>query len=611
MSWPSEFATMFTSASAIESSAYARSSMSSPRTNPADTAATLRRSGDGVILRTACARATYPPVIAAVRVPPSAWITSQSTITLREPSALTSTTVRSGARFDARDVAHEALIRLAKSGLRIEALLARRADEIEEQLAEKFGIVHVDRQIDTRRHHPHARRAFLQPLGREQRGEILRHPTQHALLAVRALRSLGALLTLDALPLAEQVAALDRNAVEDVRMTAHELLAQALRDVRDIEGTLFVGELRVDRDLEQEITELVAQPFEIAGVERFQRLVRLFEQMGTQRSVRLLAVPGATVGRTKPFGDATDRRNGREIDVGIDRREDDEARVGRGERVERQGMLAGVAHCGQRMRGRVVLAQQREIGRRVEDEHDSAQRRKGMSIERARGDDLDAAGKTREELLERAWKISRRARALAPASVRRAPSSAAGANRCRRCPRSSSSDRRRARAPDPSRGSCTRPCSTDRCAGPSGVRHPARRSRSRGRSPSACRARTSRARRPCPSSRCPPRTASRWPRSPLPHRTPSGSPRPSSADPRTSGSRRQRSGTASRPGSTPRAPAAWATACSAPSRASCTPRAAARSARALGSRRSGSCTTPRASRSRSLRARASRAPGGW
>ena len=38
--------------------------------------------------------ATDAPVIAAVRVPPSAWRTSQSTMTVRGPSALRSTTER-------------------------------------------------------------------------------------------------------------------------------------------------------------------------------------------------------------------------------------------------------------------------------------------------------------------------------------------------------------------------------------------------------------------------------------------------------------------------------------------------------------------------------------
>jgi len=48
-----------------------------------------------------------------------------------------------------------------------------------------------------------------------------------------------------------------------MRVAAYELLAQASSDVREVEGALLVSELRVDRDLEQKIAELVAQPLEI------------------------------------------------------------------------------------------------------------------------------------------------------------------------------------------------------------------------------------------------------------------------------------------------------------------------------------------------------------
>ena len=44
--------------------------------------------------RVASASATHPPVIAAVRVPPSAWMTSQSTVIWRGPSARVSTAAR-------------------------------------------------------------------------------------------------------------------------------------------------------------------------------------------------------------------------------------------------------------------------------------------------------------------------------------------------------------------------------------------------------------------------------------------------------------------------------------------------------------------------------------
>jgi hypothetical protein len=45
--------------------------------------------------RTAKASATQPPVMAAVRVPPSAWITSQSTVICRSPRSLVATAARS------------------------------------------------------------------------------------------------------------------------------------------------------------------------------------------------------------------------------------------------------------------------------------------------------------------------------------------------------------------------------------------------------------------------------------------------------------------------------------------------------------------------------------
>src|ERR1700722_8102674 len=68
---------------------------------PTDTAATWPCSGFALMTRrlssvsTASANATNPPVIAAVRVPPSACSTSQSMVTVRSPSAPRSTAARS------------------------------------------------------------------------------------------------------------------------------------------------------------------------------------------------------------------------------------------------------------------------------------------------------------------------------------------------------------------------------------------------------------------------------------------------------------------------------------------------------------------------------------
>lgn len=148
----------------------------------------------------------------------------------------------------------------------------------------------------------------------------------------------------------------------------------------------------------------------------------------------LLAVPRATVGRPQAVGDPTDGGDGREIDIGIHRRKDHEASVEHDEGFEGEGALARCGYGDERMERRVVLPQQREVGLYIDDEDDRAQGREGVTVERARGNDVDAAGKPREECLERAGKIRRRARARAPASGRRAPSSAAGASTCTRCP---------------------------------------------------------------------------------------------------------------------------------------------------------------------------------
>ena len=89
---PSPVITKLQSTSACESSTYGRSTRASPSMMPAEIAATGEPHADRPAIlpactsrRTASASATQPPVIAAVRVPPSAWMTSQSTVIWRGP----------------------------------------------------------------------------------------------------------------------------------------------------------------------------------------------------------------------------------------------------------------------------------------------------------------------------------------------------------------------------------------------------------------------------------------------------------------------------------------------------------------------------------------------
>ena len=76
--------TMFMSTWARLSWAYSRSRVHTSSMTPADTAATCRMIGEStslpsaISLSTAMHSATNAPVMDAVRVPPSAWMTSQS-----------------------------------------------------------------------------------------------------------------------------------------------------------------------------------------------------------------------------------------------------------------------------------------------------------------------------------------------------------------------------------------------------------------------------------------------------------------------------------------------------------------------------------------------------
>jgi hypothetical protein len=97
---PVPVATTFMSTSARASSSYGRSSRGRPPTRPTETAAIESSSGSRSIAprrrsrHVASASAVQAPVTEAVRVPPSAWSTSQSTQSVRSPSAFASTTER-------------------------------------------------------------------------------------------------------------------------------------------------------------------------------------------------------------------------------------------------------------------------------------------------------------------------------------------------------------------------------------------------------------------------------------------------------------------------------------------------------------------------------------
>jgi hypothetical protein len=290
----------------------------------------------------------------------------------------------------------KALVRIVKRGLRIEAGVARRCDDVEEELAEEVLIVDVEREVEARRLDLHARGALEHPLRGEERRELARDTSEKRLLLPIAL-----LVPLDLLPLREQIAADDLFPREDVRVPANELLVEPARDLVRVERTLLAPELGVDRYLEQKVAELVAEARGIVRIERGERLVRLFQQVRPERRVRLLAVPRASIRRAQALGDAHDGVERREVGERLEWREDEKARgsdvaLGVGERrrpiriEERDRVSDGV-----------TPAEQRPVDGRVKSDRDGPERRERVAIEAARWNDVDAGGPAREDGGER------------------------------------------------------------------------------------------------------------------------------------------------------------------------------------------------------------------
>ena len=109
--------------------------------------------------------------------------------------------------------------------------------------------------------------------------------TRIARLRDVGLRGSGfrALVGLDPFPLPVHVRCGPRLRVaEDVGMAAHDLGRDRRLDVGQVEDPGLGGQLGVEHDLEEEVTELAGQRGRRARFERVVDLVRLFEQVLAQ-----------------------------------------------------------------------------------------------------------------------------------------------------------------------------------------------------------------------------------------------------------------------------------------------------------------------------------------
>jgi len=83
---------------------------------------------------------------------------------------------------------------------------------------------------------------------------------------------------------------------KDVRVPVDQLAHQTVHDGGDVEPAGVGRHLRVKDDLQQQVAQLVTQGVGVVTLDGVQRLVGLFQQVGTERARRLLPVPRTPCG---------------------------------------------------------------------------------------------------------------------------------------------------------------------------------------------------------------------------------------------------------------------------------------------------------------------------
>ena len=109
-----------------------------------------------------------------------------------------------------------------------------------------------------------------------------------------------ALLCLDNLPVTEDSrGVLGALFAEDVRVAANHLLVDFPDHVSYGEAAFFLSDLGVEQHLEKEVAEFFGEFGVIAGLEGIEDFVGFFDEIGSERSVSLFAIPGAAARGTE------------------------------------------------------------------------------------------------------------------------------------------------------------------------------------------------------------------------------------------------------------------------------------------------------------------------
>jgi len=106
-----------------------------------------------------------------------------------------------------------------------------------------------------------------------------------------------ALVFFDFFPVAEDFGGgFGVNVAEDVRVAANHLVVNFADDVVDGEAALLGSDLRVEKNLEEEIAEFFGEFGVVVRVEGVQDFVGFFNEISAEGGVGLFAVPGTAAG---------------------------------------------------------------------------------------------------------------------------------------------------------------------------------------------------------------------------------------------------------------------------------------------------------------------------
>ena len=219
-------------------------------------------------------------------------------------------TLRREVRLDLAEAPFELGVCVAQRGFRIDVQVTGRLRQREQQVAEFFvragAIAPVDFVLqlaeffanlvdDTRRVGPveaDLGRARTE-LGRAgQRRQAERHAVQRA-GALSLGCALGALVLFPGQRLRRGI--FDPGVGKHVRMTTLELVGDRRGDGVEIEQAAFLGDARLEHDLEQHVTQFVAHGLGFAAGDRIRQFVRLLDRVRRDRRPVLLAVPGTAL----------------------------------------------------------------------------------------------------------------------------------------------------------------------------------------------------------------------------------------------------------------------------------------------------------------------------